>query len=77
MRDTYEGGYKKALLDVLNFMNSDIVKVCKSKKQYEHMLSSLLRLLLYNHDMFEIFMQYGGNCGYTYNVESKEIKTLV
>lgn len=50
MTDTYRGGYKKALLDMRDFIFDDRSylnnRAAKSKKQYRAMLVSLLNLLL-------------------------------
>lgn len=49
MTDTYNGGYKKALLDILNILdNQFLFKELKSKKQYDKRLKQLLQLLLNN-----------------------------
>ena len=55
MTDTYKGGYKKALLDILNYIdNPDPLfhplgaSVCKSKKQYTEQLKRTLTILLSN-----------------------------
>lgn len=57
--DTYRGGYKKALLDILEFQNQFshmINKVCKSKQQYKTMMDSLINLLLTDPEMLDIWM---------------------
>ena len=49
MTDTYNGGYKKAALDIANFLSdhSESIKwFCNTKKKYETMINSLLRLLM-------------------------------
>ena len=64
MRDTYSGGYKKAVLDLCNFLQSDGIqaKTCKSKKQYQTMVLSLLELLLHDGIALYDFMETGGDC---------------
>lgn len=48
MIDNYNGGYKKALLDIYMFINDweDLDKACRSKKQYKAMINSLLKTIL-------------------------------
>ena len=48
MLETYRGGYKKALLDLLNLQEHEMFKMCKSKKQYQTMIRTLLKQLLEN-----------------------------
>lgn len=64
MRDTYSGGYKKAVLDLCNFLQPDGIqaKTCKSKKQYQTMALSLLELLLHDGIALYDFMETGGDC---------------
>lgn len=64
MRDTYSGGYKKAVLDLCNFLQPDGItsKTCKSKKQYQAMVLSLLELLLHDGIAMYDFMETGGDC---------------
>lgn len=64
MRDTYSGGYKAALLDVYNFLEpgQPIEQTCRSKKQYQTMVRSLLELLLLDSIAREDFMNSGGAC---------------
>ncbi len=64
MRDTYSGGYKAALLDVYNFLERGrpIEETCRSKKQYQTMVRSLLELLLLDSIAREDFMIFGGAC---------------
>lgn len=63
MTDTYSGGYHKAVLDLLYFLDpqQDISRYCKSKKQYQCMVQSLLKRLAEDPNMRESFMKYGGN----------------
>ena len=56
MLDTYRGGYKKALVDLLNLQEHEMFKMCKSKKQYQTMLTSLLEKLLQNPEYLDNFM---------------------
>ena len=59
MTDTYRGGYKKALLDILEFQDqfSNMINgVCRTKKQYEKMMNSLITLLLTDSEMLDIWM---------------------
>jgi len=61
MTDTYRGGYKKALLDILEFQDqfsNRLDSVCRTKKQYKKMMSSLINLLLTNPEMLDIWMEY-------------------
>ena len=64
MRDTYSGGYKKAVLDLCNFLQPDDIqsKTCKSKKQYQAMVLSLLELLLHDGIAMYDFVETGGDC---------------
>jgi hypothetical protein len=64
MRDTYSGGYKKAVLDLCNFLQPDSIqaKTCKSKKQYQAMVLSMLELLLHDGIALYDFMETGGDC---------------
>ena len=73
MIENYNGGYKKALLDLKNFIQdkSLIDLECKSKKQYKAMLSSLLNLLLTSPEDFENFKS--GLWSFKMNPKTKEI----
>ena len=57
MIENYNGGYKKALLDVEVFIRDCecISHECKSKAQYKEMLLSFLNLLLTNPEELERF----------------------
>lgn len=57
MLETYRGGYKKALLDLLNLQERDMFKMCKSKKQYQTMIRTLLKQLLENPENLDVFME--------------------
>ena len=74
MIESYNGGYKKALLDLKVFIEDwkTIDEECKTKKQYKAMLLSLLNLLLTNPEELDNF-----KCGlwvFMMNRETKEIK---
>lgn len=58
---TYEKGYFKALLDILEFTNiySAALKRYKSKK-YDVLLN-LIKYLAENTNKRDLFMRYGGN----------------
>ena len=56
MLETYRGGYKKALLDLLNLQEHEMFKMCRSKKQYQTMIKTLLERLLQNPDELDNFM---------------------
>lgn len=57
MLETYRGGYKKALLDLLNLQEHEMFKMCKSKKQYQTMIRTLLKQLLENPENLDVFME--------------------
>lgn len=63
MTDSYSGGYKAALLDIYNFLQPDRRPVAwtgDSKKKYQTIVLSLLKLLLQNDIAREEFMNLGG-----------------
>lgn len=75
MLDSYRGGYKKALLDIYNFMNGheSIYKECKSKKQYRIMMKSLCMLLLENPEKLDVWMHYNTSSKLKMSSNTKEI----
>jgi hypothetical protein len=60
MTDTYRGGYKKAILDILEMIVKRDDSHLNSKKKYKKFLSTYLMLLLQNPQVLDSFMQYGG-----------------
>lgn len=77
MTDTYKGGYKKALLDILNLLEyHDFFGYCKSKKQMMTTLKSLLRLCLSSPKMLEILMEKGDIVGVVLRNEDKAVISL-
>ncbi len=74
MTDSYRGGYKKALSDVLNVLDKKDNIVfdyhCKSKKQYQTAVISLLRVLLSSPGDLDDFMD--GTYVFRFNPETKE-----
>lgn len=74
MTDTYRGGYKKALLDLRNFVDKEVISDTKSKKQLKTRITSSLDLLLTDPESLDAFMQYGGGCSCRLDVNTQEIK---
>lgn len=74
MTDTYRGGYKKALLDLRNFMDKEVISDTKSKKQLKTRITSSLDLLLTDPETLDVFMQYGGECSCRLDIKTQEIK---
>jgi hypothetical protein len=60
MTDTYRGGYKKAILDILEMIIKRDDSHLNSKKKCKNFLSTYLMLLLQNPQVLDSFMQYGG-----------------
>lgn len=79
MIDNYRGGYKKALLDIYNFMNDyeNIYRECKSKKQYRTMVSSLCMLLLKKPEKLDMWMKYGKFSKLKMSSNTKEIIDVI
>lgn len=60
MLDTYRGGYKKALLDVRNLLDSvEFTSLAKSKSKLLTLEKSILDLLLSDPPSLEYMMEYG------------------
>ena len=74
MLETYRGGYKKALLDLLNLQEHEMFKVCRSKKQYQTMIKTLLEQLLENPENLDLFME--GNAAIKVHMESCKVVGL-
>lgn len=62
MTDTYRGGYKKALLDIEEVLDSGMFGYCKTRNQYNKMLKSLINMLLTDPKALETFMSYVEHC---------------
>ena len=76
MTDKYRGGYKKALLDVRNLLEHDMVKECKSKKQVVTLCSSLLERLLTTPEELDTFMDMVDAAIYAVDPKTREIKYI-
>jgi len=72
MLDTYDGGYRKALLDIDNLLDSlgYIDSMCKSKAQYKTAIKSFLTMLLTSPEDFEKFKS--GLFEFKWNPNTKE-----
>ena len=71
MTDSYRGGYKKALLDIMEFLsnNTGLDWYCKSKNQYKNASVSFLKVLLTSPNDLDSFMD--GTYKFKFNVEEK------
>ena len=79
MLETYRGGYKRALLDVLEYIEGSSgspIYLCRGKNEIKRMLTSLLHLLLENPEMLETFLDYGGICEYRVAPDKRILEVL-
>ena len=72
MTDSYRGGYKKALLDIREFvMCEGVFDKAESKKQTKGVIKLFIDLLLQDPEQLDIFMETGGLCTYALALDGK------
>lgn len=83
MTDTYEGGYKAAVLNINTFLENverkhgtRLAKVLRSRKQYTAFVASLLNLLMTNPNERLKFQRYGGDIGFKLGPDGKIVSFI-